>query len=142
MQLGRHWFCIGLLGSMLCSAAVAFAAGNLASLASSATLIVRGTVLSQKSSWNANHRQLYTEVRLRVAQVYKGQQAQEVTIHRLGGSADGIGMRVFGEAEYRQGEEVFVFLRRLPYHHGEGSEFTPVGLARGKFHLVRTSGKN
>src|SRR5262249_47555275 len=72
--------------------------------------IVRGHVAAQRAYW-ADGR-IWTDVTVRVDATYKGPAAQTLLVRRMGGSVNGIGSRTIGEAEFGNGEEVFLFLRK------------------------------
>jgi hypothetical protein len=85
---------------------------DLGTLTARADRVVLGVVESQASHWTADHDAIYTDVAVRVTRVYKGalRTGDVVTVRREGGSVDGVGMRVFGAAEFTVGEEALVFV--------------------------------
>jgi hypothetical protein len=100
-------------------------------LARRADRIVRGQVTAQRSRWDADHRRIYTDVTIVVSRVYKGPPTPVLTVERLGGSRDGIGMRVVGEARFADQEQVLLFLEEAP----DGRART-VAMAQGKWRIV------
>jgi hypothetical protein len=110
---------------------------DLPELTASADLIVRARVASEGSRWDASHRRIYTDVTVAVQEVYKGDArvGDALTVTRLGGSVDGIGMRVAGEVSLAAGEESILFLRR--HDPRRGSRLTVVGMAQGKLLVLR-----
>jgi hypothetical protein len=99
-------------------------------LTDQADAVVLGRVVGARSRWTADRRAIVTEVRLRVVSSYKGRVPAELTILRLGGVVDGLGMRVLGEASFVVGERALVFLR------SEGAAFRVVGMAQGKLRVL------
>ena len=93
--------------------------------------VVLGTVESQVSRWTDDRQAIYTDVTLRVTRVYKGAvvPGATVVVRREGGVVDGMGMRVFGAAQFSVGEEVVVFMERRG-----GAEYT-VGMTQGKLRV-------
>src|SRR5262249_33628227 len=97
--------------------------------------IVRGRVVAMRAYWDGSHERIWTDVTVRVAETFKGAQAATLVVRRLGGSVGGIGVRTFGEVEFSDGEEVFLFLRRVPSK--PTAVYQTVGLAQGKLRIVR-----
>jgi hypothetical protein len=97
--------------------------------------VVLGIVEAQESRWSNDHSVIFTEAKVRVTKVYKGaaQPGDVVVVRREGGSAGGIGMRVFGAANFTVGEEVIVFLEQ------RGVATWTVGMAQGKLNVVTGS---
>src|SRR5262245_25046872 len=83
-----------------------------AQLVDRSDLVVRATVVSQRSAWNADHTQIVTLTRLRVAAYYKGTGLQELTLRQFGGTVDGISSTVPGDGRLTQGADTVLFLRR------------------------------
>jgi hypothetical protein len=113
---------------------------ELPELATQADGIVRGRVLKLVSRWDASHSRIFTDATIAVDRAYKGNHApgEIITVTRIGGSVDGVGMRVIGEATFAEGEETLVFLRRY------GMAATPagyavLGMAQGKLSIMRNA---
>jgi hypothetical protein len=100
-------------------------------LTARADRIVLGTVESQVARWTDDHQAIYTDVTVRVTRAYKGavKQGERVVVRREGGVVDGLGMRVFGAAEFTVGEEIVVFLEMRG-----GAAYT-VGMTQGKLRV-------
>ncbi|HWE30278.1 MAG TPA: hypothetical protein VHB97_19865 [Polyangia bacterium] len=94
--------------------------------------VVLGTVESQVARWTDDHQAIYTDVTIRVARVYKGavKPGERVVVRREGGALDGVGMRVFGAANFTVGEEVVVFVET------RGSAAYTVGMTQGKLRVT------
>lgn len=75
----------------------------------------------------------HTIAELQVADWLKGSGAERLSIDEIGGTVNGSGSWIDGTPRYHAGEEVIVFLRRLP----DGS-FRTVGMEQGRFDVVHT----
>ena len=133
---------LGLI--LLTFAAVARPAGattmvplDLRALSERADRVVLGVAVSQTASWTASHDAIYTEVTVRVSRVYKGtlKPGDLLVVRREGGSVDGIGMRVFGAAEFTVGEEALIFAER------RGGATWVTGMAQGKLRVTIENGR-
>jgi hypothetical protein len=104
-------------------------------IAAEAELIVRGTVESKTVRRDSASR-IYTEVELKVAEVWKGKFLEPaLTLLHPGGVLGEQITEVFGQPEYIIGEEVVVFLARNPQ-----GKFVTIGLGNGKFTVSNKSG--
>jgi hypothetical protein len=101
-------------------------------LATRADRVVLGVVESQQAHWTSDHQAIYTDVTVRVTRSYKGALATgaRLVVRREGGNLDGVGMRVFGAAEFAVGEEVLLFVET------RGSASYTVGMTQGKLHVT------
>lgn len=100
-----------------------------------AEVIVHATVLRTGTQLETfdGHLEPHTIAELAVLDVLKGGPVQRITIDEIGGTtADGSGSWVDGTPRYRDGEEVVVFLRRLP-----SGAFRTVGMEQGRFDVIR-----
>jgi hypothetical protein len=104
-------------------------------LTARADRVVLGVVESQQAHWTTDHQAIYTDVVVRVSKSYKGTltPGARVTVRREGGSLDGLGMRVFGAADFAVGEEVVLFIETRG-----GASYT-VGMTQGKLHVFAGS---
>jgi hypothetical protein len=95
--------------------------------------VVVGKVESSTSYWTTDHDAIFTEVAIRVDHSMKGlaPKGSLVVVRHEGGSIGGIGMRVFGAAQFHVGEEVVVFLETRA-----GAPYV-VGMTQGKMRIVR-----
>jgi hypothetical protein len=93
--------------------------------------VVLGVVESQAAHWTSDHQTIYTDVTVRVARSYKGGLAEgaRVVVRHEGGSLDGVGVRVFGAAQFVAGEEVLLFVET------RGIASYTVGMTQGKLHV-------
>ena len=83
---------------------------SLAELTASADRIVVARVVGQESRWEGTR--IVTDVELQVRDVAKGNvtAGEHLSVTVLGGSVDGIGMKVIGEARFVLGEQALVFI--------------------------------
>lgn len=101
-------------------------------LTNDSSTIVVGKVTSMKSEWNSEGTEIYTYITVAVDQCLKGSlQHSEITIKQLGGEVAGIGLKVVGAPEYKEGEEVLTFLKG-----SESDNFQCVGMAQGKYTII------
>lgn len=104
-------------------------------LAREAEVVARGTVVSTESRWSSDGRRIFTVVRLRVDEAWKGKPAEEVEIRVPGGSLDGIGQIVQGAARFQEGEEVVVFLQPAGKVRLPDQPMNVVSMAQGKLEI-------
>jgi hypothetical protein len=102
-------------------------------LTTRADRVLLGVVESQAAHWTSDHQAIYTDVTVRVTQSYKGGVApgERVVVRREGGNLDGLGMRVFGAAQFTVGEEVVLFTEK------RGGVAYTVGMTQGKLHVYQ-----
>lgn len=98
-------------------------------LAAKATWVVRGRVESLEASRGSDGI-MTTRVELPVTEVWKGTPTNRIGVVLAGGILGNRRVSVIGQAEFRVGEEVVLFL--VPNERGEG---VIVELAQGKFAL-------
>lgn len=80
--------------------------------------IIRGVTGSHRSDWSNDSqgtRRIYTFTELKVAEVLKGNPRDfpvdsTVSLREIGGQKDGVGLMIAGTAEFKEGEEVVVFI--------------------------------
>lgn len=99
------------------------------SLAAKATWVVRGRVESLEATRGSDGR-MTTRVEVPVTEVWKGTPTNRIGVVLAGGILGNRRVSVIGQAEFRVGEEVVLFL--VPNERGEG---VIVELAQGKFAL-------
>jgi len=78
---------------------------------------------------------IVTDVRVRIAESLAGERraGEEVVLRCLGGSLDGLGMRVAGEAQLAVGERALLFTRR-----SDGGWLRTVGMSQGLMPMAAT----
>ncbi len=101
-------------------------------LADESSRIVRGTVVSVRSYWNAQHTTILTETRIRVAETYKGARTPEAVVVQLGGVVGHVKVNVEGALSWKPAEEVLLFLETNP----DGA-YQVAGFSQGKFAIER-----
>src|SRR5712691_10120277 len=118
-----------LVGIGLCagSGGAAMVKLTLEQLTADAETIVRGTVTSQVSAWNAERTAIYTDVTLAVEEALKGSPGATVTFRIAGGVVGDIGMRTSNDPVFQNGEQVVVFLST------RDATARVVGLGQGKY---------
>jgi hypothetical protein len=91
--------------------------------------IVIGKVKSMKAQWGNGGTKIYTYITVSVEDCLKGNKhCPEVTIRQEGGEVGGIGLKVVGAPEYKEGEDVLTFLEEYEPDH-----FKCVGMMQGKY---------
>jgi len=96
------------------------------------TTVVRGTVSEVSSFWNAERTKIFTETTITVDETYKGVPAGTVRIRQLGGVVGNVRVTVHGALQWKQGEEVLLYLE--PARSGA---FHVSGFSQGKFNIQR-----
>ena len=125
-----------VVAAALCLASAAYATVlvplDTKALTMRAERVVLGTVESQVSRWSSDHDAIYTDVTIVVERAYKGavKPGERIVVRREGGVVDGLGMRVYGAAEFAVGEEVVVFTET------RGNAAWTVGMTQGKLHVT------
>jgi hypothetical protein len=80
-------------------------------LITSSRVILTGEIKAVKSRWDANNEKIYTDVKVQVAEVLKGQiQGDFVVFKQLGGTVGDDSTVIFGAPEYKKGQRVLLFL--------------------------------
>jgi hypothetical protein len=102
--------------------------GGLATLASATSLqrlsfeeltdnsdvIVHGKVSRSWTAWDSGHHYIWTHYTVQVAGTQKGVQAASVELSEPGGVVNGMGMTISGSVAYKVGDDVLVFLQKMP----------------------------
>jgi hypothetical protein len=83
-------------------------------LTDSSDLIVSGRLTRSWAAWDAGHKYIWTHYALSAGAVHKGAAGPTVELAEPGGTLDGIVMSVAGAVAYTPGEDVVVFLQRMP----------------------------
>ena len=77
-------------------------------------LIVAGRVTRDWTAWDAHHKYIWTHYEVSVHSAQKGAPGQLVEMAEPGGTLDGILMSIAGTVVYTPGENILVFLQRMP----------------------------
>ncbi len=105
---------------------------NTEGLTNKAREIIQGKVVRKQSEWNQDKTKINTTITIEVVRSLKGDSSpKEVTIRQPGGVVGGVGLKVSGFPDFREGEEVLVFLQ-----DGEEGFRNVVGLTQGKFRII------
>ncbi len=96
--------------------------------------VFHGQVISTDTRWNAARTHIYTSVRVRISESFKGatRRDQTITVTQPGGEKDGLRMDYAGRPEFAVGESVALFTIR-----GKNDDFIVVGLKQGKMRVDR-----
>jgi hypothetical protein len=91
-----------------------------------------GQVVATDTWWNAERTHIYTSIRVRISESFKGstRRDQTVTVTQLGGEKDGFRMDYAGRPEFTAGESVALFTVR-----GQRDDFIVVALKQGKLRV-------
>ena len=94
--------------------------------------IFHGQVISTVTYWNDQHTRIYTSVRVRIDESFKGstRRSEIITVTQLGGERDGVKMDYSGRPEFSVGESVILFTER-----GKNNDFVVIGLKQGKMRV-------
>ncbi len=76
--------------------------------------IVSGQVTRSWADWDSEHKFIWTHYEVAVSAVHKGAPGATVVVSELGGAVDGQAMTVAGTVTYQPGENVLIFLTRVP----------------------------
>lgn len=136
----RAPFCLMLLACLITSQGRASTALDLSveELTLRAGRVVRARVVGTGARWSAGGRRIVTETRLEVLEALAGEaRSRELRVVQPGGAVDGLVQEVIGAAQFSPGEEVVVFLEPA----GAGPTSRVVGMALGKFRVLRPDGK-
>lgn len=97
------------------------------------TDVFHGQVLATETRWNAERTRIYTDVRLRINETFKGaaKRNETVTIVQLGGEKDGRRLDYAGRPEFTAGESIVLFTTRT-----RQNGLTVVALKQGKLHVT------
>ena len=105
-----------------------------------ASSIIRGKVIRRYSKWDSKKKRIYTYTKIAILEPIKGKkETQEVVIRQLGGSVGNIGMKVSGNASFKLGEEVLVFLEKIV--NNKLHQYHVMGMAYGKYRIVEDANK-
>ncbi len=101
-------------------------------LITSSRVILTGEVKAVKSRWDANNERIYTDVKVQVDEVLKGQiQGGFVVFKQLGGTVGDDTSVVFGAPEYKRGQRVLLFLNTA----GDGT-LRVAHLFQGNYNII------
>jgi hypothetical protein len=109
-------FCLITTGFLLAVGAVATSVVQLSleELIDQSNLIVSGRITRSWTDWDAQHQYIWTHYEISVSNTHKGQPGSTVIISEPGGIIGDRGMTIAGTVSYLTGENVLVFLNRVP----------------------------
>jgi hypothetical protein len=126
-KLSRVLIIIGLLATPAFASTVKRM--DLKELVSVSDAIAQGTVESVESRWE--NQSIYTYISVRVDEPLKGGPRRVLLIRQAGGQIGALHAHVPGMPQFKQGDQVIVFLRDL-----KNGTFDVVGLGQGKYDIV------
>ncbi len=102
------------------------------------TDVVRGTVLGQTSRWTRDREGILTYVDILIHERLKGIRPlpHVVQLVQSGGELDGRRMQVVGLPEFREGEELFLFLAPYSNDPAEADRVSLIGGKMGRLSIV------
>ena len=109
--------------------------GDVPSLTAASDAVVHAQVVRRTGAWGKGGGQIFTTVVLHTLETWKGEPASEVSVLLAGGDVGQLSQTVQGSAQFQDGEEVVVFLRR----RGNGL-FSVERFALGKFAVGAPAG--
>jgi len=101
---------------------------DLPALVQSSDVIVQGTVEQVYSQVDPQLNLIFTYASIRVDEAIKGGPRQTILIRQLGGTVGGLSLNIAGSPDFKQGEQVVVFLETQ--HNGA---FHVAGLNQGRY---------
>ncbi|MDQ1471491.1 MAG: hypothetical protein QOJ99_2971 [Bryobacterales bacterium] len=102
-------------------------------LTDSSEVIVSGRISRVWTAWDSEHKYIWTHYELSTAAAYKGAAGSTVEFAEPGGSVDGRVMVIQGAVAYAPGDQVVVFLSRMPNRY-----LRTTGWAQGKYEVDAT----
>ena len=93
--------------------------------------IMLGRRVSQETYWNKNRTRILTATRFAVTEDLKGESRGTATVVTVGGTVDGMTLMVPGTPQFREHEEVLLFLEA-----GKGDYWILKGLSQGMFRIA------
>jgi len=107
---------IATAGLLLLQAASATQIARLSfeQLVDTSDLIFSGRVIRSWAAWDEHHKYIWTHYEVSVQSAQKGAPGPTVEMAEPGGALDGVVIGIAGTVVYTPGENVFVFLQRMP----------------------------
>jgi hypothetical protein len=111
-----RWARLGASGLLLVCVAGATSVIQLSfeELVDHSETIVSGQVTRSWAAWDDEHKFIWTHYEVTVSAVHKGTPGATVVVSEAGGTLDGRVMTIAGTITYQGGENVLVFLTRVP----------------------------
>src|SRR5271165_4774246 len=76
--------------------------------------IVSGQVIRAWTDWDSEHKVIWTHYEVSVSATHKGSPASSAVVSEAGGAVGGLRMTIAGTVTYQPGEQVLMFLTRMP----------------------------
>jgi hypothetical protein len=96
-------------------------------------LVVSGQITRSWAEWDSEHKFIWTHYELSVSSVQKGAPGATVELSEPGGVVGDRGMAIAGTVEYAPGDQVAVFLERMPNGY-----LRTTGWGQGKYTVDKT----
>ena len=103
-----------VLAFAVCDAAGPAPPRTVRELAAASVAIVHGRVVQHRSAWDDAHQTIWTHDLIEPVDVLRGDAGKTFTVSEPGGVVGDIGMEVSESVPFGDGEEVLVFLKRVP----------------------------
>ena len=103
-------------------------------LTDSATHVIEGRAVEVWCAWDDQHREILTYTRFSVVKTLKGAAGSQVVVAQLGGTVNGITVRVAGIRHFQVGETALVFLRP-----GDTPDAMAMAAMQGNFRVGKDS---
>jgi len=101
---------------------------SLGQLTDESTLIVKGKVITKESYWNEAHNRIWTTLKIQVSEYIKGTGSSVITFRVPGGTVGDTTLYVSDAPQWKEGEEVLLFLN-------PGNYYPVVGWFQGKYRI-------
>src|SRR5665213_2152871 len=99
-------------------------------LTDASEVIASGQITNSWTAWDREHKYIWTHYNLRVTSAVKGAAGPVVEFGEPGGALEGTSMLIAGSVDYAAGENMVVFLSRMP-----NGFLRTTGWAQGKYSL-------
>jgi hypothetical protein len=109
---------------------------SLKDLVQQADLIAFGRCEQMISAWDAERKQIFTDIQVALDRCLKASNCPGlVTIRQVGGKVDHMATQIPGAPEFHKGERVILFLRK-----SSATWYQVLGLSQGKFTVISRGG--
>ncbi len=136
MRTKFRWFGALASGLFLLSTAGATSVPRLSfeQLTDKSEIVVAGQINRSWADWDTEHKYIWTHYELAVSTALKGNPGATVVLSEPGGVVGPRGMSVAGSVVYNPGDQVLVFLQRMPNGY-----LRTTGWGQGKYLLDKDS---
>lgn len=105
---------------------------SLDQLGDNSSAVVVGKVAAVRSYWNEDKTKIFTETTVTVDESFKGQPGGSVRVIQLGGTVDNVQVTAHGALQWKQDEEIVLFLEST-----DNDTYQVAGFSQGKFQVER-----